>query len=180
MIDELGEDSGLDSGVEDLSLLKYASVASLHSTASPLSLRSQVSDGDWTPTSYCSSYDERGDFMSAARLQRLRGIPYDRIEASEKGRWACLECSRTFSKALLLDAHAKDQRHQAYRCGECDKRYLRQSTLARHRATVHTSRSAYQCGRCSTSSSPKLFRRRDHLQQHLREVHKEVDYAGED
>lgn len=180
MNDDFGEDSGLESGVEDFAFPTYASVPGLHSTPSSLSLRSQISEGDWASTSYSSSYDDRGDFMTAARFQKLRGIPCERIEASEKARWACLQCSRTFSKALLLDAHAKEQRHQAYRCGDCNKRYLRQSTLARHRATAHEPRSAHRCGRCSTSSNPKLFRRRDHLQQHLREVHKEVDYAGED
>lgn len=98
-------------------------------------------------------------------------------ESADHGRWSCLDCPEIFGKALLLDAHAKDSRHRPFKCVDCSKTYRRQSTLARHRAVTHGPGAIHACKICT---KPKSFRRKDHLQQHLREVHCRFDYTERD
>lgn len=113
---------------------------------------------------------------SPLRAEGLRQSLYETSHSPTKGRWKCSECPRSFPRAYLLDDHATESRHRAYRCTGCVKSYVRQSTLARHVAAAHgpikyRSRD-YPCQRCR---GLKSFRRRDHLQQHLREVHLAFD-----
>lgn len=146
-------------------------------TSSSLSLRSWYSSSE-TDGSRSPAWSEgRGSHVSAARAETTRHAPYDRSEGARTGRWQCLDCTEVFSKAMLLDAHAKKSRHRAYKCPECTKTYVRQSTLARHRAAAHSSSMDHPCVLCREASHPKTFRRKDHLQQHLREVHNRFDYT---
>lgn len=157
----------------------YAPATALRSTPSTTSSQSVCSSPKTktiTPPASITS-EERGTRMSAARVERLRHAPRERPSVREKGRWKCPECPETFPKALLLDAHAKESRHRAYRCEDCTKTYVRQSTLARHWGAAHGPGTGYSCVYCRDVDHAKSFRRKDHLRQHLREVHCRFDNA---
>lgn len=97
---------------------------------------------------------------------------FEQTLAPRSNKWQCSQCLESFSKSYKLDTHAKESRHRAYSCESCGRSYVRQSTLARHRATAHGPSADHVCEHCS---GPKSFRRRDHLRQHLREVHRRID-----
>lgn len=158
----------------------YTPAPALRSAPSTTSLWSACSSSEtevFTPQPASVTSEERRGRMSAARIERLRHAPRERSSVRQKGKWKCPECPEIFPKALLLDAHAKESRHRAYRCEDCTKTYVRQSTLARHWAAAHGLGTGYSCVYCSDVDHAKSFRRKDHLRQHLREVHYRFDEA---
>lgn len=103
------------------------------------------------------------------------GLGQAHISTIQSRKWRCHACNKEFSRAFMLDSHAKDLRHRAFTCEDCGRGYVRQSTLARHRASAHGSRPDHVCTLCALHKS---FRRRDHLLQHQREVHRRFDVHG--
>jgi hypothetical protein len=89
----------------------------------------------------------------------------------DEQRHVCQECNMLFRNLQELDQHAKRTPHKAWRCAEpfCDKTYARRDTFLRHRAT-HKDKS-HPCSICSLDNRQKVFKRKDHLKEHIRNCH---------
>jgi hypothetical protein len=85
---------------------------------------------------------------------------------------ACPECMGTFDNLQSLDHHTKNTSHKAWKCPEphCSKTYKRRDTFLRHRAT-HKENNNYTCKVCSGVNKQKVFKRKDHLTEHIRNCH---------
>lgn len=86
----------------------------------------------------------------------------------------CPECYEAFSRVLDLEEHGRQTKHGAFRCIVCQRGFTRQDALTRHRK-VHeslTTQRQYSCTYCRKYNGPKAFKRRDHLRQHLRKMHR--------
>lgn len=86
-------------------------------------------------------------------------------------RHSCQECKQSFRNLQELDQHARRTPHKAWRCHEpfCDKIYARRDTLLRHRAT-HKDK-GHACNICPHFNKQKVFKRKDHLKEHIRNCH---------
>jgi hypothetical protein len=95
----------------------------------------------------------------------------DRRNDDEVQRLICLECGLEFENLQGLDRHTKSSQHKAWRCQEsgCGKTYARRDTYLRHRIK-HTD-SVHACNICSRSKKNKVFKRKDHLKEHMRNCH---------
>lgn len=84
----------------------------------------------------------------------------------------CAECEYPFPTSQALEDHARARTHQAYACNalNCGRSYSRRDTYARHRAT-HKGFDAHVCEHCPIGTKRKVFKRRDHLIQHVRNCH---------
>lgn len=172
-----------DSSTFDFTKMDFAEQQSIHGanicrppSTSSVGSEEVSPDSEQCVSPWPLSGDERYGPSSA---RALRQAPYTRSEGSYGSKWKCPICPETFSRAMLLDAHAKESRHRAYQCPDCRKSYIRQSALARHRRS-HGPAECHPCPHCPNSDHPKSFQRRDHLQQHMREVHNRFDYARGD
>ena len=89
----------------------------------------------------------------------------------EAQRLMCSECGLEFENLQGLDRHTKRSLHKAWRCQEvgCGKTYARRDTFLRHR-TKHMD-GVHACSVCSRSSKHKVFKRKDHLKEHMRNCH---------
>jgi hypothetical protein len=84
---------------------------------------------------------------------------------------ACQECNKVFRNLQELDQHTKRVPHKAWKCAEpfCGRTYARRDTFLRHRAT-HKDKS-HACYICSHHNKQKVFARKDHLKEHIRNCH---------
>jgi hypothetical protein len=102
-----------------------------------------------------------------------RSISSTETECSNEDgqRHICQECNMLFKNLQELDQHAKRTPHKAWRCAEpsCGKTYARRDTFLRHRAT-HKDKS-HPCSICSVQNKQKVFKRKDHLKEHIRNCH---------
>ena len=99
-------------------------------------------------------------------------LPYrERRQDDEVQRLMCSECGLEFENLQGLDRHTKSSLHKAWRCQEvgCGKTYARRDTFLRHRIK-HTD-SVHTCNLCSRNKKHKVFKRRDHLKEHMRNCH---------
>lgn len=96
---------------------------------------------------------------------------YERQVDDDVQRLICLECGLEFENLQGLDRHTKSSQHKAWRCQEvgCGKTYARRDTYLRHR-TKHTD-SVHACSICSRDKKNKVFKRKDHLKEHMRNCH---------
>jgi uncharacterized Zn-finger protein len=79
--------------------------------------------------------------------------------------WSCNECSHIFSLSRLLETHAVETNHKAYRCTKekgCGKLFTLRPSWVRHEGS-HSAQKSHACSRCL-----KKFRRRDNLHDHQR------------
>jgi hypothetical protein len=92
----------------------------------------------------------------------------------DQQRHVCQECNKLFRNLQELDQHAKRTPHRAWRCAEpfCEKTYARRDTFLRHRAT-HKDKS-HSCPVCPRLNKQKVFKRKDHLREHIRNCHSKV------
>lgn len=83
----------------------------------------------------------------------------------------CQECNKLFRNLQELDRHTKGVEHKAWRCAEpfCGRTYARRDTFLRHRAT-HKDK-GHACSVCSLRNKQKVFKRKDHLKEHMRNCH---------
>lgn len=86
-------------------------------------------------------------------------------------RLMCSECGRDFDNLQGLNRHTMSSQHKAWRCQElgCGKTYARRDTFLRHR-TTHTD-SGHTCNVCADNDKHKMFKRKDHLKEHMRNCH---------
>lgn len=117
-----------------------------------------------------STFDERR-VKSEPRL--ALGDPWEMDYTQEEGshRLACSECAKDFTNLRALDKHTQKTSHKAWRCfeSECGKSYARRDTFLRHRA-MHKE-SSHPCIDCLRQGKNKVFKRRDHLREHVRSCH---------
>jgi hypothetical protein len=86
-------------------------------------------------------------------------------------RLECSACSKTFSNLKALDKHTQSTSHKAWRCREpgCGKSYARRDTFLRHRSKH--SDNGHSCLDCLREGKEKVFKRKDHLNEHTRSCH---------
>lgn len=105
--------------------------------------------------------------------QLTPGQPWDVDFMQEEGsqRLACSECRKDFANMRALDKHTQKTSHKAWRCSEpeCGKSYARRDTFLRHRA-AHKENS-HPCFACFREGREKVFKRKDHLREHVRSCH---------
>lgn len=89
----------------------------------------------------------------------------------EAQRLMCSECGLEFENLQGLDKHSRSSLHKAWRCHEpgCGKTYARRDTFLRHRIK-HTD-SVHVCHICLRGNKQKVFKRKDHLKEHIRNCH---------
>jgi hypothetical protein len=93
------------------------------------------------------------------------------IAPEEGTQRVCSVCFQLFSSLGALDKHARNTSHKAWRCQEigCGKSYARRDTFLRH-ALKH-SQTGFACLECSKDGTKKVFKRKDHLNEHIRKRH---------
>ncbi|KAM0711304.1 hypothetical protein Q7P35_002044 [Cladosporium inversicolor] len=92
-------------------------------------------------------------------------IPIRLDEQNSNKQWTCNECKHTFSQSKLLETHAVETDHKAYRCTKekaCGKVFILRSSWIRHERS-HSAQKAHACSRCS-----KKFHRKDNCHDHER------------
>ncbi|TVY60844.1 Zinc finger protein [Lachnellula suecica] len=82
----------------------------------------------------------------------------------------CVECSESLSSKADLLRHSKETQHQPYSC-ECGALFSRLDVLNRHLDSLGTEEPKYPCTYCRRHRGMNGFRRRDHLNQHIRNYH---------
>lgn len=100
-------------------------------------------------------------------------------DCSQDENWqqlACSECLRDFANLSALDRHTQSTLHKAWRCFEagCGKTYARRDTFLRHRTTHRDDALSHVCLACSKIKKRKVFKRKDHLRDHMRKCHPKV------
>jgi hypothetical protein len=112
-------------------------------------------------SSYTSQYD--GSPSNSSTRERSRGAGLQSIE--------CPECQQAFDSLHSLEQHTKKESHKIWRCLErnCGKAYPRRDTLSRHQLK-HSAR-GHACIMCQQNDKRKVFKRKDHLAEHVRKRH---------
>lgn len=86
--------------------------------------------------------------------------------------YTCTQCDESFQASHQLEHHGKITSHRTYVCTEqaCSKSYSRRDVYVRHMAT-HSERHIHECTLCAAAGNHKVFKRKDHLTQHIRNCH---------
>jgi hypothetical protein len=112
-----------------------------------------------------STYTPQNDgcLSSSPVRERIRGAGSQSVE--------CTECQQVFDSLHLLEQHTKKESHKIWRCLErnCGKAYPRRDTLSRHQ--LKHSAKGHACALCQQNDKRKVFKRRDHLAEHIRKRH---------
>lgn len=85
----------------------------------------------------------------------------------------CSECTEAFDNLSALNKHTQSTSHKAWRCIEvgCEKTYARRDTFLRHRVAHREDALNHVCLVCLQLNKHKVFRRKDHLRDHMRNCH---------
>ncbi|KAK0362543.1 hypothetical protein LTR91_022236 [Friedmanniomyces endolithicus] len=96
----------------------------------------------------------------------------DSTVVENKARFVCSECREGFPTYYTLESHARETAHRAYVCPEpgCNSRYYRRDVFVRHIKT-HRESGLHFCNVCANSNHHKTFKRKDHLRQHIQQLH---------
>jgi hypothetical protein len=79
--------------------------------------------------------------------------------------WTCIDCNKVFPQSKLLETHAVETDHKAYRCTKeraCGKLFTLRSSWIRHERS-HSAQKSHACSRCR-----KRFHRKDNCHDHER------------
>lgn len=79
----------------------------------------------------------------------------------------CQKCTQSFPSIAKLERHAKQYKHEAFKC-KCGNPYARLDNLKRHWDQTPK----FSCPHCSKYTGAKAFVRKDHLTQHLHTYHR--------
>ena len=118
-------------------------------------------DSQNSKSSYIPQYD--GCPSNSSTRERSRGAGLQSVE--------CPECQQEFDSLHSLEQHTKKESHKIWRCLErnCGKAYPRRDTLSRHQLK-HSAR-GHACIMCQQNDKRKVFKRKDHLAEHIRKRH---------
>ena len=85
----------------------------------------------------------------------------------------CSECTEAFDNVSALNKHTQNTSHKAWRCIEagCEMTYARRDTFLRHRVAHREDALNHVCLVCLQINKRKVFRRKDHLRDHMRNCH---------
>lgn len=87
----------------------------------------------------------------------------------------CAFCGKAFfGYEEFQKHHAYSSGHPKWHCAVvgCSSKFSRRDVLVRHHKTQHNAdKSKFCCEQCKTIDRVKVFKRKDHLTQHLREFH---------
>jgi general transcription factor IIIA len=88
-------------------------------------------------------------------------------------KYECAQCGLLFDTTVLLDEHGGETMHNAYVCQYpgCKSESTRFNDLIRHQLTHMKNSPRHSCPHCHTYRGNNGFRRKDHLQQHIRNYH---------
>ena len=123
-----------------------------------------------------SGFDVRSsEFQTHPRRAKLSTSSWDtdcsQDESSQQ--IACSECTRAFDNLSALNKHTQSTLHKAWRCLEpgCEKTYARRDTFLRHRVAHRDDALSHICLICLQINKRKMFKRKDHLRDHMRNCH---------
>jgi hypothetical protein len=131
----------------------------------PSEYRKMIREPSMAPTESTSSDTESNTW--SASFRQCGFMDSNAATAIHKGS----ACTKSFSRVLELEKHAKDAKHKPFVCRECKACFSRQDALSRHRE-IHDSQKLYPCLLCDKYRESAAFRRRDHLRQHLWKKHR--------
>ncbi|WPG99725.1 Hypothetical protein R9X50_00254400 [Acrodontium crateriforme] len=120
---------------------------------------------------WCSSTES----ISTQSLHSQNSETYkENIDSFGDCQHRCDQCPKSFKTLDELERHAKTSLHRVFSCPRtgCTKRYYRRDSLARHKQVCFQKGNfKHACSICE-----KAFGRKDHLQQHMKNVHNQ-DWA---
>lgn len=153
--------------MEELSSVSWSAIPELSPTATLDSFSGQ-------PCSRHFPSGQRRPVKSERRSPSSVGsIDSDSTFSTEKDldRHRCSECHEFFGTLQALDRHTQESSHKAWKCQEpgCYREYTRRDTFLRHR-TAHGN-NAHACVECLSDGKSKVFKRKDHLGEHVRKCH---------
>ncbi|GAB7325176.1 hypothetical protein MBLNU13_g09256t1 [Cladosporium sp. NU13] len=115
------------------------------------------------------------DLQAQRRPAKLSTSSWDTDYSQDEScrRLSCSECTRTFENLSALNRHTQSTSHKAWRCIEagCEKTYARRDTFLRHRVAHRDDALNHVCLFCLQINKSKVFRRKDHLRDHMRKCH---------
>lgn len=122
-----------------------------------------ILDDSQIPASPSTIPQECDSVSSSTKGERTRSVGSQSIE--------CPECQQTFDNLHLLEQHTIKEAHKAWKCLErnCGKAYPRRDTLSRHQ--LKHSAKGHECTTCQRDGKRKVFKRKDHLAEHIRKRH---------
>ncbi|TKA69049.1 hypothetical protein B0A55_08718 [Friedmanniomyces simplex] len=96
----------------------------------------------------------------------------DSTRDENEPRFTCSQCRDSFRTYYTLESHARETAHRAYVCPEpgCKSQYYRRDSFVRHIKT-HRESGLHVCMICERSKHRKTFKRKDHLRQHIQQLH---------
>jgi hypothetical protein len=115
------------------------------------------------------------DLQAQRRPAKLSTSSWDTDCSQDESsqRLSCSECTRAFDNLSALNKHTQSTSHKAWRCVEagCEKTYARRDTFLRHRVAHRDDALNHVCLVCLQLNKRKVFRRKDHLRDHMRNCH---------
>jgi len=86
---------------------------------------------------------------------------------------SCHICGLQFDSLALLEQHSRKAFHRIHCCNYpgCGKSYYRRDVFIRHKAK-HRDGESHICRLCQCLGQEKAFKRKDHLNQHVRNCHR--------
>jgi hypothetical protein len=114
---------------------------------------------------------DRSDPEDMLQDKELEGINTSAPRGAANVRKRCAICHSAFE---CLEAHAMATGHKAFACfyTSCSSTYKRRTLLLRHEL-IHKDSKRYPCTICEKYRGSKAFIRKDHLQQHIYNAHKD-------
>jgi hypothetical protein len=90
----------------------------------------------------------------------------------------CAQCDTSFDDEPSLHGHAFESGHASFNCDyqDCDKKFSRIDTYQRHQKVHQENAERFPCKYCKKYRGKNGFKRKDHLNQHVRGYH----HIGED
>lgn len=151
-------------------------IVDLDGEPGPVESRPRTPDLDRRSSSIDSGGEDFSFLTGTAGLPSV-SPPASSVDVSQQAEsrppWLCAECNEQFRTSQNLESHARAAKHQAYVCKECKKGFPRRDTFVRH-AAMHRPSGVHTCQICQSNNKETVFKRKDHLHQHERNIHPEM------
>ncbi|MCJ1402341.1 hypothetical protein MMC11_005561 [Xylographa trunciseda] len=110
------------------------------------------------------------DAVSAARNSSVEAEDVEHGPSESNSRLVCLQCRAVYKARNSLEWHGWKESHTVYGC-KCGKGFTRIDDLRRHLKNFRPESAKHPCPHCRRHRGEKAFKRKDHLEQHLRNYH---------